>query len=405
MHRSNLVFTCFTRCFFILAGFSVLILSGCTTASPRSDRDQGFETAGPMPALNAPAENAAPVKVALLVPLSGRHASLGQGLLNAAQMALFDIGYNQFELVPRDTGGTAQGAASAAQQVIEGGAQIILGPVFAEEARAIKPNVRNAGISMIAFSTSHDLADNSTFVMGFLPFDQVERITQYAASRNLKRIGVITPSSEYGRTVINAYQLASKRAGLTSTQVISINPDTPSPESIRRFAITSANYDAVFMPFGGRSASTIADMLRSSGVPTSMPLLGTGLMDDTGLAAHPGLNTALFAAPAPAARASFEQRYQQTYGNASPRLATLAYDATALTVVLAQKASSAGVSPFNRTAITNPNGFAGLDGIFRFRQNGMAERGLAVLGFRNGRIETLDPAPATFQSAGQSTGM
>ena len=375
-------------------------LAACAAPSGRSASQPDFETAMPMPTIPGPATVAAPVKVALLVPLTGRHAALGQGLLNGAQMALFDLGYDQYELMPRDTAGTAQGAVTAAQDVIAGGAQIILGPVFAEETRAIKAQVRSANVPMISFSTNHELADGSTFVMGFLPFDQVERITQYAASRNLRRIGVIAPSSEYGRTVMGAYEIASKRAGLINAAAISVNPDTPSPENVRRLAMQAAQYDAVFMPFGGRSAAAISDMLRQGGVPASMPLLGTGLMDDAGMAANPSLSTALFAAPSPSARGSFEQRYRQNFGNTPPRLSTLAYDATALTVVLAQKASQAGVSPFNRAAINNPNGFSGLDGIFRFRQNGMAERGLAILGYRNGKIDVIDPAPATFQNSG-----
>jgi len=54
---------------------------------------------------------------------------------------------------------------------------------------------------------------------------------------------------------------------------------------------------------------------------------------------------------------------------------------------------------FGRDAIMNPNGFSGIDGIFRFGNSGMAERGLAILELRNGTIQVKDPAPRSFTSA------
>lgn len=401
MRKPNIVFNLLL---FIVFGVGALALSGCSGGfGGKESRDTVFEAAPQTQAdqniLSAPPSGQT-VKVALLVPLSGRNAALGQGLLNAAQMALFDIGFENFELLPHDTGGSAQGAAAAAQDVIAQGAQLILGPVFAEEVRAVKPAARTAGINVIAFSTDHGLADNNTFIMGFLPFDQVERIVNYAAAHNLKRIALITPASDYGRTVASAYQTAASRAGIVTSQAISVQPENPDVEMLRRFAASGAGFDAVFMPFGGKSAVGVGSALIEGGLPPSVFRLGTGLMDDPVLAGRGELSGALFAAPAPAARAPFEQRYSQTYGAGPPRLSTLAYDATALAIVLSQKGRRESGALFDRAAIMNPNGFAGLDGIFRFRQNGMAERGLAMLGFKNGRIEVVDPAPSTFQASG-----
>jgi branched-chain amino acid transport system substrate-binding protein len=404
MTRSTTLFRTFAL---VCTVFSLLLLAGCESGGGYKMWESGASApAGAPPDDTAiapqiskvPAELPA-VKVALLVPLSGKNASLGQSMLNAAQMALFDVGYTNFELLPRDTKGTAEGAATAAAEAVQNGAQLVLGPIFAEEVRAAKPAIQGAGLNMIAFSTSWDLADQSTFVMGFLPFDQIERIVTYAAAQNINRIGLIVPASDYGRTVIPAYQTMASRSGITTAQALTVPSDPAAATvAVRQFA-QGLQADAIFMPLGGNAAASISGTLTQSGLSQQqVRRLGTGLFDDPMLATRPEMDGSWFAAPAPTMRANFQNRFLQTYNYPAPRLATLAYDATALAASLAQRGFESGNAPaFDRASITNPNGFAGLDGIFRFRQNSLAERGLAVLEYKHGQISVLDPAPKTFQ--------
>src|SRR5690606_31495846 len=156
-------------------------------------------------------------------------------------------------------------------------------------------------------------------------------------------------------------------------------------------------FDAVLLPVGGDQARSLANLLSFYDLgPKAVKRLGTGLWDDPGLATEPALEGAWFAAPSPDLRKGFESRYRDLYGSRPPRLASLAYDATALAAVLAKNSyNRTGRVSFDREAIVNPNGFAGIDGIFRFRPDGLVERGMAVLEFRNGGIEVIDPAPNT----------
>lgn len=364
--------------------------------------------------MTSPTQPAAPVKVALLLPLSGANRAVGESILNAAQLALFDIGGNTFELLPRDTRGTAAGAADAARSAAAEGAQIILGPLFAEEVRAAAPIAAASAINMVAFTTDWKQAGGNTFVMGFMPFGQVQRVIDYAASQNLRRIGIIAPQTEYGNAVINAYHAAAGRAGVSTVDMLRFRPgDTALSDPVQRFAradtrkrpdgsFEPAPFDAVFMPVAGIDAQTIGNLLSYHELDArQVRRLGTGLWDDGALLGETNLNGGWFAAPDPAARRNFESKYRDTYGAPPPRLASLGYDATALAAVLARNAQRGMADAFNRAALTNPNGFAGVDGIFRFRHDGLAERGLAVLEMRNGQAVVIDPAPRTFQNATQ----
>ncbi len=172
----------------VLAAFAAL--AACvppTVPAPLSSPQPPYGPPPPIPAPAPPraAAPAGPAKIAILVPLSGPNAGLGKAILNAAQMALFETGGNQLTLVPRDTKGTASGAADAARSAVGDGAALILGPLLAGEVEAVKPIARDAHVNVIAFSTVTDLAGGNTYLMGFLPRQEVVREVAYARQRGM----------------------------------------------------------------------------------------------------------------------------------------------------------------------------------------------------------------------------
>lgn len=342
-------------------------------------------------------ENLPAVKVAILLPLSGPQANVGQSMLQAAQLALFDIGYNNFQLIPRDTNGTVTGAQKAANDAVQDGAQIILGPLFANSVRAVKSIAQPRGINVIAFSTDQSLADNSTFIMGFMPSNQVDRVTRYATQNGYKNFAVVSTNDEYGNMVTDRFNTQAKANGAMVTSTVRFNPsDTNVLNDLAK--LNGQNFQAVFMPVMGGDAQMISNSLTTNNLaPARVKRIGTGLWDDTEIAKQASMQGAWFAAPSPLKRAQFENKYRSTYGQAPVRIATLAYDATALTATLAKNGfETTGQPAFNNVAITNPNGFNGTDGIFRFNSNGIIERALAVLELRDGQIVEIDPAADRF---------
>ncbi len=361
----------------------------------------------------APA-NLPTVKVGLLLPLSGQHQALGDAMLKSAQLALFEIGHANLELLPRDTEGNGQGARKAAQSAIDDGAQILLGPVFAPSVRAAKPVAERHRINMLAFSTDWSLAGGNTYIMGFLPFDQVERVSRFAASKGLNRVGILAPASAYGNVVTKSFNQVAAQSGISIVENTTFQPGTknlaPVVRNFARFdarnnagALKTSPYDAVFIPVGGQDARAIGSLLSHYELPPrTVRRLGTGLLDETSLASESNLEGAWFAAPPPNARAGFEDRFIRTFGSRPPRLSTLSYDATALVAILAQRGlQQSGRPSFSQSDLGNPNGFSGVDGIFRFRRGNTIERGLAIVEFRRGKLIVADPAPTTFQSLSQ----
>jgi ABC-type branched-subunit amino acid transport system substrate-binding protein len=381
-----------------------------------------------------PATPATPY-VGLLLPLSGPHAGVGQAMLNAAQLAIFEIAGDQFVLIVRDTAGTPEGARRAARSALQAGASLILGPLFATSVRAVTAEARPRGVNVLAFSNDASVAGNGVYVMGLSPRSQVERVLGYSSLQGLRRYAVLAPESPYGWTVVSAMQAAIDENGdeLTGIAIYDALED-PSPQ-VRALAnydqrhedlldlrkelegrndeaskrqleelenvdtIGSPDFDAVLVPVGGKNLMTVAPLLAYYDVdPEEIQFLGTVFWADSRLGSEVTLQGGWFAAPPPEMWQGFKERYQATYRSEPVRVASLAYDATALAAVLTRNATETGRAPdFSSAALTQASGFAGMDGIFRFLPNGEIQRGLAVLEMTKDGLVVLDPAPQSFE--------
>jgi branched-chain amino acid transport system substrate-binding protein len=343
-----------------------------------------------------------PVKVALLLPLSGPDANLGRAMLEAAQMALFDIGEETLTLVPRDTAG---GAANAARIVLEEGAQLVLGPLFSADVQAVAPLARQRNVNVIAFSTDRGVAGNGVYLISSTPEEQVQRVIGYAASQGLKRFAILAPDNAYGSTVIGAAKQAAAQANAIDPAVATYAPNQNTPDGLGQAVKklvrgSEPNFDALLIPEGGARLKTIATQLGPSNIdPTRIRLLGTALWGgDPELGREPALVGAWIAGPPPDTQAAFADRFTRLYGRAPPRLAGLAYDAVALAAVLAKAPEPVR---FQSEQILNPAGFAGYEGVFRFRRDGVGERALAVMQLEPRGTRTVADAPQGFQAPTQ----
>ena len=372
------------------------------------------------------------VPVGLLLPLTGPEASVGRAMLDAAQMAVFDVGDGDFVLLPRDTKGTPEGAREAAVSALEGGAKILLGPLFAGSVAAVAPVARAVRVNMIAFSNDRTVAGGSTYLIGLLPGAQIRRVVAYARSRGVLRFAALVPDTSFGQRVVGDLEQAVSAAGGVLTQVEFYRSDRSDvTQAVQRLAAYGARrdalkrrrqslagaedevsrralarlgeletlggvgFDAVVLPASGAALRAIAPLLPFYDIDTRrIRLLGMAGWNEPGLGREPSLVGAWFAAPPPAARAGLEARYRGHYRRALHPLASLAYDATALAAVLAAGGDAA--PGFGADALAAANGFAGTAGIFRLGRNGLVERGLAVLEIGPDGVRVVSPAPESF---------
>ncbi len=354
----------------------------------------------PQPATPPPVPVAGQVRIALLLPLkhpSKETRAVAQAMQDAAQMAMFDMGARSMMLMPRDTGPTPETAAAAAADAIAKGAEIILGPLLANDVRAVAPIARAKNIPVVAFSTDRTVAGDGVFLLSFLPEQEVSRVISYAVSKGHGKFVALVPETPYGKRVEEAFRMTVAQSG---REVVAVQTYQPNPQALEPAvkAVAKMGFDTIFLPEGGTMLRSLGPILAVNKVESrKVKFIGTGLWDDPAVSSEPSLQGGWFAVPPREQRTNFITRYQQLYGSKPPRIASLAYDAIALSATLA---SGAPGRRYTRATIADPNGFAGIDGIFRFRTDGMTERGLAVMEVTDSGQTVISPASSTFQSQG-----
>jgi len=334
------------------------------------------------------------VKVGLLLPLSasGNAGVAAQSMRNSAELALAEFQNPNIQLLVKDDAGTAQGAQQGAQQALDEGAEIILGPLFALSVPAAAQLTRARGISMIAFSTDSSVAGRGVYLLSFLPESDVNRIVDYAAGTGKRSFAAFLPENAYGNVVEAAFKQAVARKGgrIVAFEKYSSDPSA----SARSFAPSLTGADSLLLADDGDALVGVADSLAANGADLKrLQLLGTGLWDNPRVFANANLRGGLYAAPDPSGFRSFSGRYRAKYGGDPVRTATLAYDGVALVAALAR---TQGGQRFAPDVLTNPSGFAGIDGLFRFRSDGTNERGLAVMRVAPGGGQIAAGSPKSF---------
>jgi ABC-type branched-subunit amino acid transport system substrate-binding protein len=334
------------------------------------------------------------VKVGLLLPLSasGNAALAAQSMRNSAEMALAEFQNPNIQLLIKDDGGNPQGAAQGTQQALDEGAEIMLGPLFAQSVPAAAQVARPKGVSCIAFSTDSSVAGRGVYLLSFLPESDVNRIVEYSASIGKKSFAALLPDNAYGGVVEAAFKQAVPRRGGRIVAFEKYGADRAT--AARTVAQALGQADALLIADDGDSVVATADALTAAGANLrNIQLLGTGLWDNPRVSASPALQGGLYAAPDPAGFRAFAGRYRTKYGSEPVRTATLAYDAVALVAALAR---TQGPQRFSSDVLTNPSGFAGIDGLFRFRPDGTNERGLAVMRVATGGSVPVAGSPKSF---------
>src|ERR1700689_623774 len=334
------------------------------------------------------------VKVGLILPLSaaGNAGVAAQSMKNAAEMALAEFQNPNIQLLIKDDGGSPQGAQQGNQQGLDEGAEIILGPLFALSVPATAQGTRARGISVIAFSTDSSVAGRGVYLLSFLPESDVNRIIEYSASTGKRSFAAMLPDNAYGNVVEAAFKQAVGRRGGRIVAFEKYGADRAT--AARNVAQSLGTADALFLADDGDSVVTVADALTAAGAKLkNIQLLGTGLWDNPRVFASPNLQGGLYAAPDPAGFRSFSTRYRAKFGAEPVRTATLAYDAVALVAALAR---TQGGQRFAPEVLTNASGFAGIDGLFRFRPDGTNERGLAVMRVGSGGSVPVAGSPKSF---------
>jgi branched-chain amino acid transport system substrate-binding protein len=383
----------------VLALVATLVLAACTgNGLSGSDFLSGQPAAQPQAGTQI---GEGQVKVGLILPLgaAGNAGATAQSMRNAAELALSEFNNPDIQLLVKDDGGSAPGAQQAAQQLIDEGAEIILGPLFAHSVAPVGQLARSRGIPVIAFSTDSNVAAAGVYLLSFLPESDIERLVGYAAQQGKRSYAAAIPDNPYGTVVEAAFKQAIGRRNGRIVALERYTVDRVQMQGVvKNLAQAASGADAVFIPDAADTVPQVVQTLTSSGVdPHKVQLLGSGLWEDPQIFSSSALEGAWYAGPDSNGFRNFSGRYRSRYGQDPVRTATLVYDAVALVAALTK---TQGQKRFSAEVLTNTSGFNGIDGLFRFRRDGLNQRGLAVMRVSPTGGQVISPPPRAFSGSG-----
>ncbi len=373
------------------------------------------------------------IKIGLILPLSGEAADTGNALLDAVTLAMADLKDPRLHLFPADSLGTPEGAAAAARKLIGHGVSIVIGPLFSQSVEGAAPILRQANIKLLSFSNNQTIAGDGTYITGFTPDQEVDRIIRYAHDQGYDKFAALIPEGAYGDEVLEslsntvldsnsmitgletyvqdadlinepARRLADydrrRKAYLDEVNYLESLDDDLADQILgdykNRETLGGVSFEALLLPEGGALLKSLAPVLPFYEIhPENIKFLGTGLWDDLSLTREPPLMNGWFASIPREGLIRFSNRFEELFGYIPPRIAALGYDVAALVGVMARDPRPS--YRFSRSQIENPNGYQGFTGVFRFTENGLTERQLAVMMITENGIETIDPALTTFE--------
>ena len=426
---------------------AILALSGCTVGNYVSDSDWSVsdDTFVGTPAdlkqiqtsnVYGTYEDDVNHRIAVLLPLSGTNAQIGKSIRQSVELAVLERKTPDISVSFYDTYGNMNDAATNA---LATNPDIIIGPLFAQNAHILKKN-KLSETPVLSLTSDANAVGDGVMSMALMPTNGVEEIVKQIKSDDIKRFIIIAPDTNSGRMMAgtakiaaNAYEMpligifyytekdsdSIKNAALSASmyntrtaahtrvrQVISdvltnetlspiekLNLNTQLEKLEKTETVGNVPFDAVLFLGNGDDTKALASFLRYYNVGArDAAFYGTTMWDGSDIASDYTLSGAKYAT-LPATNTEFAATYEQVYGVAPNRLAGFGYDATNFAIGMIHSNKS------NSEYLLSPSGYIGTDGIFRIKQNGANERALRIMQLNgSGTPSEIRPAQTNFIS-------
>jgi ABC-type branched-subunit amino acid transport system substrate-binding protein len=366
-----------------LFALAMLVMLAACTAIPRGgDGPPPVVTPDPLDSLH---------RVALLLPVTGPDGDVGQSIANATTLALADTKVTNIRLITYDT---AQGVAAATRRAVADGNKLILGPLRGDNVIEAAAIARPAGVPIISFSNDIGVAGQNVFLLGHLPNQSIDRVVRHAKAQGMNRFGALVSNNVYGQRAQSSLTSAVRNAGGVLVGVQESDGSVASADAATRRLAQMGQIDAVLIADSGRAAVVAVPSLRRNGLRNAK-ILGTDLWNIDGtLAKSPPMYGAWFASVSDTLYNQYATKYRARFGRAPLRLSSLGYDSVLLVARVARDWRPGTRFPVSQ--LTDPQGFIGVDGAFRFMANGQTERMLEVQEIQSGKFVTVSAAPTQF---------
>ncbi|MFQ3307046.1 MAG: branched-chain amino acid transport system substrate-binding protein [Candidatus Midichloriaceae bacterium] len=399
----------------VLCSLFLFVFVSCTALKGDIDSffdDKKNESNPKLIALSA--KNPLEVKIAVVVPLSGKYEFLGKNIMDALQLALYELRADNISLKAIDIGSDKTIPADVLTDTNFGDVDLILGPIFKEQAETIYKYARSKNLNMITYSNDISLMNKSgLYVFDFIPYQQIKKVVKYASDNNYSNIYSVVPNDIYGELVEkvllnNRYKdhyHIKKVSAYSASNVTAVKRFTLS-EAI--FNIKSAAKDdlsnrlpgfgepALLAPETGNNLLRVLNQMQfvHSSKDMHLKLLGIGDWSQYPIEQNILSNDAWISDIPHTQIYDFDNRFLENYKYRPSRLSAVAYDSAMLIAAILNKTDGGIVLEFQE--LERSSGYQGITGAFRLKSNGLNERLYSVYKYNKGRMHEVLKAENKF---------
>ena len=356
-----------------------------------------------------PTKLSAVTRVGLLIPKTGPNSRLGTELLRGAELALFAMRDPSIELLSFDTAG-GPAAAMAARQAMAADVDIVVGPLFSQSVIAARSIIGQRGVPMLALSNNLQIADQASWLLGYMPEQQIELLLGHALTVGHSKIAILVEESPFGQrlaahTVQRLQQLGLTPEVMQTLTQAQLAADDQLKTAIREFTgyvpleedeeapafadLPPPRFDAVVFAGGAEFALRTAPVLAYYDADSERVLyLGNAQWNQRRLLMEPSLYGALFASRPTGQDDRFNTLWADIWESRPGTLARLSFDAMAMISVVARNKP-----PRWRAALVSDSGFNGFSGAYRLYPDGSNRRAFELRQIGSGVSTLFRSAP------------
>ena len=411
-----------TKTLYLIIFSSLIILSCQTTQSTTKvlNNNSNIEkTLSDFPITKTEFEENEEIRVGLLLPMKGQNYRIGKSLLNAIHLALYKTQNKNIKIFVRDTS-SIEGVTKAYYEFLDLNIDIILGPVFSDKVNELKSLSSSNKIQTITFSNNLNIANQNIFISGLTLKDEIKSIINYAENNNLKKFAIIVPENIYGNTIIQNFEYSTLNKDISILSKVFFDPKNPdfyevaklisdyenrsqnlldkiellkkenSEKSKKEIKVLQRNdtygdlqFDSLYIAVESfQQLSLLSSTLPYYDVdPKKIQYFGTSLWNKDAIIKEPGLNNSIFVSLEKDKTKIFNDLYQTLYNEVPHPIAIYGFDAVGIISSLNNQNLK-----INNENILSEMGFNGLTGMFKFKEDGVVERKLALYRIKNEKI-------------------
>ena len=361
------------------------------------------------------------IKVGVMLPLSGEHREIGNLILNALEMAIFQTEENKLALHIKDTEAKPDKAKKVLSELIDEGIEVVIGPLFSKSLAAIQNEVSSNDINIFALTNNINLRNNDIWIFGVDPQAQTEKALRYALETGSKNIAALLPQNAYGLLLFDTITSFTKENSMKIEKIEFYNFSVESQrktaqnisygfeeykiyldkikeleneeeENSNGVLFMEKPFDSVFIAAAGQNLRVLSSQLQYNNVdPKIVQYLGISSWEDSSILSEPALEGGVFVTTSEMYQKKIKLIYQKSFNKEMPKIAMIAYDIVALLGSLNNLGSN-----FNIYDLVNEEGYIGLRGLFRLKKNGVVERAFQLKKIKNKKFTILKKANSQF---------